>query len=96
MAWEWDDRAEFIEPCKLAKLLEGEFKRIRAADPDLYAGLINELCRAAGWNVLTLIKQTRTRLPGYACGTYKDDWHKAVYAPLSNTAIERLNAIAAM
>jgi len=96
VVWEWDDRAEFIEPGKLVKVLGREFESIKAADPDLYAGIVNELCRAAGWSVMTLIRQSRTRIPGNACSIYKDDWHKTIYTPLSNAAIERLNAIAAM
>jgi len=74
MAWEWDDRAEFVEPSKVMKLLA----QVRDKDVDLYAGLVNELCRAAGWNVMTLIRQTRTRLPGYVKGTFKDEWGAAI------------------
>jgi len=74
MAWEWDDRAEFIEPGKLSKLLA----QVKDRDVDLYAGLVNELCRAAGWNVMTLIRQTGTCLPGYARDTWKDGWGAAM------------------
>ena len=47
---------------------------MKAADTDLYAGFINELCRAAGWNVMMRIDLTNARIPRYACSTVKDDW----------------------
>ena len=70
MAYIIDDRARFLDPRKLLKLLEQE----RKADPDIYAGIIDALCHAAGWNAAALLETIGARIPKYAQGSDKDEW----------------------
>jgi hypothetical protein len=65
-----DDRAQFIKPGKLVQVL----KYARSVDPELYAGLIDAICRAAGWSIPALIQRTRTRIPAYATGPDSEEW----------------------